>query len=695
MPTLAEVWAEMIEQVDKPKLSPATIKDYEDRAKRLFLPTLGRKLICDVTTADIDRIVSAASGERNRAYVLALLKKTFNHAKRARLLPEDHRNPTDEVKVKRRRKSVARALDPQEIAAFGRSLSEVEHSGAVSPWLANLFRLALICGLRPGEVRTLVWKNVDFDRQQAIVSGKTGSRTIHLTDAAILVLRSTPRIENNPYVFCGRRQGEPLAGIYRALQMVAERAGVQKFRPCDLRRSAATGALASGADVRAVQALLGHADLRTTQSYLHETEGRRRAAAESAAKLGARRTENPGLVGLGDKGSWVRIPPLRPFNSFWKRKSLAKAIPLMVYELHGKSPHSRHASSLHQRALGPHVREGGKGRHQSSSSKWRHCTAIKREAVARTGGSMADPPKASPSFFIVNSNVFSLSYQFRATNPRIPGTGGKTVWSYTHFDVWQFGTNFVNVDVLKSGSWDPAAPCGAPSGPTTGCSGATEIYGLFRSTFGLNQIFSTKAFSAGPLNNLSLAVGADANSENTYLAPRKRSFVAGFQLSFDLPFKGNLNLSPLYYKEWNHNRYLMPFPAGFGVPGIPDGETDFRGTWAVEINYSMPLGFLPPELPLTFSGRANFYGPKGTGVGNLVDGETPTTTEFNSEQKLSLDLGKVLAGDAYARMFDVWVAYRYWQNKFGLNHQTSPVCTRANKGSCTEQTFVSGVSMKF
>ena len=66
----------MIDQVDKPKLSPATIADYEDRADRLILPRIGSKRIGDVTAADVDKAVSAATGNRNRAYIATLIKKT-------------------------------------------------------------------------------------------------------------------------------------------------------------------------------------------------------------------------------------------------------------------------------------------------------------------------------------------------------------------------------------------------------------------------------------------------------------------------------------------------------------------------------------------------------------------------------------------------------------------------------------------
>ncbi len=121
-PTFAEVWRRMIDEVDKPKLAAATISDYEDRADRLILPRIGSKRIGDVTAADVDKSVAAASGNRNRAYVATLIKKTINHAKRALLLPDSHRNPAADVAVKRSPKK-GRALETEEIARFGAALA--------------------------------------------------------------------------------------------------------------------------------------------------------------------------------------------------------------------------------------------------------------------------------------------------------------------------------------------------------------------------------------------------------------------------------------------------------------------------------------------------------------------------------------------------------------------------------------------
>jgi integrase len=284
-PTFGDVWRQMIDLVDRPKLSPATIDDYEDRARRLILPAIGKRLIGDVSTADVDKLVSAATGARNRSYLVVLVKKTINFAKRARLLPDGYRNPADDISVKRAPK-IGRAIELDDIAAFGKALAAMETEGRVSPWLANLLRLSLICGLRPGEVRTLKWACVNIPRRRMTVIGKTGERDVDLTDSAVEILAATPRVQGCEFVFAGRRFGKPLVGVHKALAAVQARAGIARFRPYDLRHSAATGALAAGADVRAVQALLGHADLKTTAGYLHASDKRRKLAAEGAATFG-------------------------------------------------------------------------------------------------------------------------------------------------------------------------------------------------------------------------------------------------------------------------------------------------------------------------------------------------------------------------------------------------------------------------
>ncbi|AUC95520.1 hypothetical protein CWS35_15730 [Bradyrhizobium sp. SK17] len=293
----------------------------------------------------------------------------------------------------------------------------------------------------------------------------------------------------------------------------------------------------------------------------------------------------------------------------------------------------------------------------------------------------AKPDSIFPAFS-VNDNRITYSYLPDGTDPGVPGKTAKQVYSFTHFDSWAYGTNLINLSLLKSDHNDPAQPCAAGR---TGCSGATEFYGTIRSTFGFNQIFNTNAFSVGPLHNVSLEVGADGEVENNALSPAKRVGVVGLQFAFDLPYKGFFNVAPMYYKELNHSAF---------IPAPYDSNQNFDSTWTIETNYYMDLGFLPEYLPLSVSGRAAWTGPKGTGTN--MPGTLARKLELNSEPvRLTLDASKAFMGPQYTHLVDVWVAYRYWQNKFGLDHNVAPQCVAANSGACTESSVYTGVTVKF
>jgi hypothetical protein len=331
-----------------------------------------------------------------------------------------------------------------------------------------------------------------------------------------------------------------------------------------------------------------------------------------------------------------------------------------------------------------------------------------------------------PFFFVIDDRV-TYSWEPRGTDPgvfstrpngSIDGYTAKSLYSFTHFDAWAYGTNFFAISMIKSDHNDPAGPCTNAgvifTGATTtaaSCAGATEFFGKEISTFGWNELFNTKMFSVGPLHNISFQVGAEGETENNYLAPNKRAFTAGLQFAFDLPYKGYFNVAPLAYKELNHNSFDQC--GSFGVVGLPtclvDGGTNYNVTWAVETNYYMDLNFLPENMQyFAISGRAAWYGPKGddnslplnSGVGVA---STATKVEFNSEPiRLTFDASKAIWGQKYSQFVTTWVAYRYWQNKFGLDHNAElGVCNILVGGavvstnSCTESSVYAGITVKF
>jgi hypothetical protein len=304
-------------------------------------------------------------------------------------------------------------------------------------------------------------------------------------------------------------------------------------------------------------------------------------------------------------------------------------------------------------------------------------------ATATGAASAADMPVkavkavAPAPFFFVNDNSISYHYEFVATNPGA-GKTGKNVLSFTHFDVWAYGTNFFNVDWLKANSMQtPTSDGGAPY---------TEIYGFFRSTFGFNEIFNTKAFSMGPLTNVSLMVGADLNTDNTTLASAKRSIEAGIQFSFATPYKGFLNLTPTIYKEWQHDGFAVLFGGGTN----PSGNVSFNTTWGFEYLWVQPLAFQP--LPLTFKAFGTVHGAKGcgepcNGLGTAAQG-LRRKVEWYAQENLELDVGK-LAGYRPG-MYSAWVGYRYWVNKFGIDPTNF-----GNFTGTTESTWLVGATVAF
>ncbi len=251
----------------------------------------------------------------------------------------------------------------------------------------------------------------------------------------------------------------------------------------------------------------------------------------------------------------------------------------------------------------------------------------------------AAAPAPAPYFLFADTTI-SYRFETRAKEPGVSNPVQKNVVSLTHFDVTKWGTNFVNIDVLKSNNADVANNSSA---------GAVEAYGLYRGTVSGNYLAGKKAFAFGPVKDVSLAFGGDINNKNTQFNPQKRLVVGGVQVDFDVP--GVLNVALLAGKEWNH--------CGIDAACVGAGKTtdpSFNTNAHIEVNYMQPLAFT--GMPLKFSGFTNFVTPKGKDGSN-----TQTKLEILSDNRLTLDFGKVVGYQA--NKVDTFVGYRYWMNKFG------------------------------
>ncbi|MBA2322417.1 MAG: site-specific tyrosine recombinase XerD [Deltaproteobacteria bacterium] len=150
---------------------------------------------------------------------------------------------------------------------------------------AAMIELMYSCGLRVSELVGLPSKALDPIEGLVKVRGKgSKERIVPVGDQAIALVRkyvaeSRPLLDpdgSSSALFVNRR-GTPMTrqNFWQRLSGWARLAGVRgKVSPHVLRHSFATHLLENGADLRALQAMLGHADITTTQIYTHVTQAR-------------------------------------------------------------------------------------------------------------------------------------------------------------------------------------------------------------------------------------------------------------------------------------------------------------------------------------------------------------------------------------------------------------------------------------
>ena len=189
-------------------------------------------------------------------------------------------NPAGRIAMPTRPKHLPDVLDDSEIDAmqqtFDRSLPGPARNYVIVEVLYG-------CGLRVSELVNLKLSNIYADEQMLQIFGKgdkerwvpINPRALHLMQDYVLTLRSKLPIVpgEEKYVFLNLR-GHHLSriAIFQIIKEAVEKAGIHKnVSPHSLRHSFATELVQNGADLRAVQEMLGHENLATTEIYTHLT----------------------------------------------------------------------------------------------------------------------------------------------------------------------------------------------------------------------------------------------------------------------------------------------------------------------------------------------------------------------------------------------------------------------------------------
>ena len=190
-------------------------------------------------------------------------------------------NPADLVSSPKKDAYLPAVLKPGEVAEL---LERIPSSTPLDLRDRSMFELAYAAGLRAEELVNLDLDSIDPDGEEVRVEGKGGkTRVVPAGEHAWRTLeryteRARPALDtgDSPALFLsksGRRLST--SDVRRRLKLQGRRAGIS---PHTLRHSFATHLLEGGADLRAIQELLGHASIGTTQTYTRVESGRLKLA---------------------------------------------------------------------------------------------------------------------------------------------------------------------------------------------------------------------------------------------------------------------------------------------------------------------------------------------------------------------------------------------------------------------------------
>jgi integrase len=306
-----EQWLATVE----PNVRPSTYRRYADIAQKRVIPDLGNVPLTKLTPMHLQSLytkhLNAGLSRTTVHHIHAVIHRALGQAMRWGLVD---RKISDLVDAPRGPAPDITTWSPDETAEF---LSYADRSD-----LAALWRLALLCGMRRGEILGLRWEDVDLDRatlavRRTLIRGKGGSwelgqpktkasrRSIALPDSCVQALqkhraaqraerlRLGPVWEDNEFVFTNRTGG-PLHvnSLVAQFGRLTRDSGVPKIRFHDMRHTCATLLLAEGVHPKIVQERLGHSEISMTLNrYSHVTPTMQRQAADTLDSLISRVSE--------------------------------------------------------------------------------------------------------------------------------------------------------------------------------------------------------------------------------------------------------------------------------------------------------------------------------------------------------------------------------------------------------------------
>lgn len=266
--SLAETWAAGLSH-----LKPSTVARYRSIVGSHIVPTWGRWALAGIGHSDVAAWVSSLTEAGLRPGSVRQIHRVLSLILDVAVLDgRIGRNPAKQVKLPRQVRDEPRFLTPGELSR----LVEVCDDGG------DVVAVLCLTGLRFGELAALRVRRVDVTRRRLDVvetlgeiNGKlvTGTPKTHQRRSVPFPRLLVPRFEaacaakaSDDYVFSSPLGGPLRLRNWRArvFEPACSKAGIADLSPHDLRHTAASLAIGAGANVKAVQTMLGHASAAMT-----------------------------------------------------------------------------------------------------------------------------------------------------------------------------------------------------------------------------------------------------------------------------------------------------------------------------------------------------------------------------------------------------------------------------------------------
>ena len=260
-------------------LSPNSVEAYDDDVQKLFryLEGTGKEL-STVTEDDLHAFLSDIHDlgiqPRSQARIISGLRSFFKFLKMEGCIEN---NPAQLLELPRIGRRLPDVLTVEEIDAMENAIDTSTYEGCRN---RAIIETMYSCGLRVSELVGLSLSKVFLDEEYIIVEGKgSKQRLVPISQSAIQEIRNylprrgdlTAMRGSEDILFFNRRGGQlTRTMIFYIVKSLCEQCDIRKsISPHTLRHSFATHLLEGGANLRAIQQMLGHESITTTEIYVH------------------------------------------------------------------------------------------------------------------------------------------------------------------------------------------------------------------------------------------------------------------------------------------------------------------------------------------------------------------------------------------------------------------------------------------